>query len=76
MLAPLHPGIHNWGIGDPDPREYAQRGHSRPALAIRPNDAAERTLDLQYYIIHNDDIGLFLIDRLLAAADRGVRSAR
>ena len=36
-------------------------------------DAAERTLDLQYYIFHNDDIGLFLVDRLVSAADRGVR---
>lgn len=36
-------------------------------------DAAERTLDLQYYIFKSDGIGLFLIDRLVAAADRGVR---
>jgi len=36
-------------------------------------DAAERTLDLQYYIFHSDDTGLFLIDRLVTAADRGVR---
>src|SRR5436190_17767168 len=36
-------------------------------------DKAERTLDLQYYIIHSDDTGLFLIDRLVMAADRGVR---
>src|SRR5687767_12179028 len=27
-------------------------------------DAAERTLDLQYYIFHSDDTGLFLIDRM------------
>src|SRR5262245_4155313 len=36
-------------------------------------DAAERTLDLQYYIFKSDDVGLFFIDRLVAAADRGVR---
>jgi cardiolipin synthase C len=43
------------------------------AARVAMIDAAECTLDLQYYIIHNDDIGLFLIERLLAAADRGVR---
>lgn len=36
-------------------------------------DAAERSIDLQYYIFDADDTGLFLLDRLLAAADRGVR---
>jgi putative cardiolipin synthase len=34
---------------------------------------AEHTLDVQYYMIHMDDSGKLLIDRLLAAADRGVR---
>jgi putative cardiolipin synthase len=36
-------------------------------------DRAEKTLDLQYYIFHDDFTGKFLLDRLLAAADRGVR---
>ncbi|MCU7842992.1 MAG: phospholipase D family protein [Candidatus Thiodiazotropha sp. (ex Monitilora ramsayi)] len=36
-------------------------------------DAAERSLDLQYYIWHVDDTGLILIQRIIAAADRGVR---
>lgn len=34
---------------------------------------AERTLDLQYYIFEDDLTGKFLMDRLLAAAERGVR---
>jgi putative cardiolipin synthase len=34
---------------------------------------AEKTLDLQYYIFHDDLLGKFVYDRLLAAADRGVR---
>ncbi len=34
---------------------------------------AERTLDLQYYIFEEDLTGKFLMDRLLAAAERGVR---
>jgi putative cardiolipin synthase len=36
-------------------------------------DRAEKTLDLQYYIFHDDLMGKFVYDRLLAAADRGVR---
>ncbi len=36
-------------------------------------DRAEKTLDLQYYIFTNDLIGQFMLDRLVAAAERGVR---
>jgi putative cardiolipin synthase len=36
-------------------------------------DRAERTLDLQYYIWDSDDTGLILAERLIRAADRGVR---
>ncbi len=35
-------------------------------------ELAERTLDLQYYIFHPDQTGSLVIDRLIAAADRGV----
>jgi putative cardiolipin synthase len=36
-------------------------------------DAAERTLDLQYFIFRGDETGRLLTDALLHAADRGVR---
>ena len=36
-------------------------------------EAAQRTLDLQYYIFRPDETGLYLVDRMVAAADRGVR---
>jgi putative cardiolipin synthase len=36
-------------------------------------NAAERTLDLQYYIFHGRIAARLVVDRLLAAADRGVR---
>jgi putative cardiolipin synthase len=36
-------------------------------------DRAEKTLDLQYYIFGSDLIAKFLLDRLVAAAERGVR---
>ncbi|MFN0241776.1 MAG: phospholipase D family protein [Planctomycetota bacterium] len=34
---------------------------------------AEQTLDVQYYILHDDVTGRFLLGRMLEAADRGVR---
>ena len=34
---------------------------------------AERSIDVQYYLFHNDLVGALLVDRLLRAADRGVR---
>lgn len=36
-------------------------------------DAAERTIDAQYFLWKNDEAGKIMIARLLAAADRGVR---
>jgi putative cardiolipin synthase len=36
-------------------------------------DAADHSIDVQYYIWHNDATGILVIDKLLAAADRGVR---
>lgn len=34
---------------------------------------AEKTIDAQYYLLHNDTVGKLFIDQLLKAADRGVR---
>ena len=42
---------------------------SRVGLA----NVAEKTLDLQYYIWENDTVGKVLAERVLRAADRGVR---
>lgn len=36
-------------------------------------DAADKSLDVQYYIWHDDVTGRLLADRLMRAADRGVR---
>lgn len=36
-------------------------------------NAAEKTLDLQYFILRGDDTGRFLTEAILQAADRGVR---
>jgi cardiolipin synthase C len=45
------------------------------ALAARAGliDAAQRTLDLQYYIVHEGLSTDYLLEKVLAAADRGVR---
>ena len=36
-------------------------------------DVAERSIDTQYYMIHNDVVGSLFIDQLFKAAERGVR---
>ncbi len=35
--------------------------------------SAERSIDAQYYLLHNDLVGRLFLDSLLKAADRGVR---
>ena len=49
--------------------------NGRDALASRLAliDAAEASLDAQYYIWHDDTSGILLLDALSRAADRGVR---
>jgi putative cardiolipin synthase len=42
---------------------------ARAALA----EVAERSIDTQYYMIHNDEVGSLFIDQLYKAAERGVR---
>jgi putative cardiolipin synthase len=43
------------------------------ALHLEIADKAERTLDVQYFLLQQDDTGKLLLDALLRAADRGVR---
>jgi len=49
--------------------------HGRDAFAGRAVSArlAERSIDLQYYMFHQDTVGRLLIRELVAAADRGVQ---
>lgn len=49
------------------------RGHDAFAARIQLAQAAERTLDVQYYIWQDDLSGTLLIDALRQAADRGVQ---
>lgn len=64
-MVDAHPGIS--GIYPlPDARDAFA---ARALLA----QSAERTLDVQYYIWHNDMSGTLLFEALRSAADRGVR---
>jgi putative cardiolipin synthase len=64
-LVQLHPGTS--GIA------ALRDGHAAFAARSLLADAAERTLDVQYYIWHNDMSGAMLFNALRRAADRGVR---
>jgi phosphatidylserine/phosphatidylglycerophosphate/cardiolipin synthase-like enzyme len=48
-------------------------GEEALASLIALADHAERTLDVQYYIIHQDESALALLHHVRLAADRGVR---
>ena len=60
-----HPGQSGfWLLGD---------GHDAFAARVLLAEAAQRTIDVQYYLYHNDLTGKVLTNALLRAADRGVR---
>ena len=43
------------------------------AVRMRIAEKAEKTLDVQYFVLQQDETGQLLLGALLAAADRGVR---
>lgn len=60
-----HPGRSGiWPLADP---------HDAFATRVLLARAADRTLDVQYYIWHGDLTGTLLLHELLVAADRGVQ---
>ena len=63
--ADKHPGLSGFSLI----RDGSTAFMARLGMA----DLAEKTLDGQYYIWDGDTTGLILADRLLRAADRGVR---
>lgn len=58
-----------------DPPRITLVDNAHAALTTRLDliDAADQSLDLQYFIWQNDPSGILVIRKLLAAADRGVR---
>ena len=63
--ADQHPGLSGFSLLD----------HGREAFIVRLAlcDLAERTLDMQYYVWDGDTTGRIIIDRVMKAADRGVK---
>lgn len=49
------------------------RGRDAMSWRLILADAAEKSIDLMYFLWKNDEAGQVLIQRMLAAADRGVR---
>jgi putative cardiolipin synthase len=71
----LQSDIQPVAAAHPDLSGFYALAEGRDAFAIRLYliETAEKTLDLQYYIWRDDLTGKVLYDRMLAAADRGVR---
>jgi cardiolipin synthase C len=63
--ADKHPGLSGFSL--------IQQGGPAFMARLAMTDLAEATLDGQYYIWDGDTTGQILADRLLRAADRGVR---
>lgn len=63
--ASRHPGDSGFALVREGSRAFIDR--------LTMADLAEKTLDAQYYIWNGDTTGLILAERLLRAADRGVR---
>ncbi len=66
------------GIADSQPPGYSgfyplNNGIDALAARLILANRAERSIDLQYYLIKNDMVGKELLRTLLSAADRGVR---
>ena len=60
-----HPGLSGFHLLERGLDAFA----ARAVLAY----GAERSIDAQYYLLHNDLVGTLFLDSLLKAADRGVR---
>src|SRR6187455_1632406 len=60
-----HPGLSGFGL----------LSQAREAFIVRLAlaDLAERNLDMQYYVWDGDTTGRIIVDRVMKAADRGVR---
>jgi putative cardiolipin synthase len=63
--AAQHPGQSGFDLLVDGPQSFVMRLE----IAAR----AERTLDLQYFLLQEDDTGKLVLEALLQAADRGVR---
>jgi len=67
--------IHAQKLAHPGQSGFLLLGNGLDAFVARAALAqgAERSIDTQYYMIHNDVVGSLFINQLYKAADRGVR---
>lgn len=67
--------VQRQGNSTPDQSGFVLLGNGLDAFVARAvlASAAERSIDIQYYLYHTDLVGGLLAAKLLKAADRGVR---
>ncbi len=67
--------VGNWRRSHPGQSGFYPLVSGMDALGARLAliDLAERTIDAQYFLMKADDAGMIIVDKLLEAADRGVR---
>jgi len=67
--------VAKWRQGHPGMSGFYPLVNGMDALGARLGliDLAERTIDAQYFLMKGDDAGVLFADKLLEAADRGVR---
>ena len=60
---------------NPDENGYLLLGNGLDAFVARAvlANLAEKSIEAQYYLLHDDTVGRLFVDQLLKAADRGVR---
>lgn len=65
----------NWRAANPELNGVYPLTGGKDAFGVRLAlaDGAERSIDVQYFLMKPDHAGLVFIDRLMDAADRGVR---
>ena len=68
-------GVTQQARAHPGKSGFVVLGNGLDAFVARAvlSHYAERSIDVQYYLFHNDLVGALLVDQLLKAADRGVR---
>ena len=71
----LGQAVRRQAEGHPDQTGFRLLGNGLDAFVARAllAQAADRGIDAQYYLLHDDMAGALFIDQLLRAADRGVR---
>jgi putative cardiolipin synthase len=65
QAAAQHPGKSGFDI--------IRQGRQAFTARVAMTELAEKSLDVQYYIWEQDETGLILAERLIKAADRGVK---